>query len=262
MSFISKIVKKSTYDSPHEEVPDVHRRFVKYSRGAFVGPGTKIKITKPKITIKSSFDYDDAMLTTALKIADIDTIDATGAIISGDDFTEIMDKYDLLPNNQVIASKGQTKNYKIELKQATEINKDNLIKATSELFNIAYVLLSFASKDKSISLKSKAKPPTPSKKDPDEDDPDKRLNFATLTVPNTPENLKIIQEIFIPEGSVKISNPKEITIENNYEIEDLEMPKNEKDSKMIRVKTKRKGKLKRLITVDGKEHVFEYQMVV
>lgn len=262
MSFIAKMVKKGVYSQPDEEVPDIHRRFVKYSKGAFPGPSLKIKITKPKITIKASFDYDDAMLFIALQAVSAKTLQVSGSIISGEDFSPILKKNNFPPEFKVVESKGQAKNFKVEIKEEVEISTESLQKALSDLFNSCYVLLSFVSKESDVSYKCKSKPPTPNKKDPSDDDPEKRLGFATLTLANKPENFKLIKEILIPEEKMVLSNPKEITIENNYEIEDLEMPKNEKDSRLIRIKTKRKGKLKRMITVDGKEFVFQYDFAV
>ena len=253
---------KGVYSRPEEEIPDVHRRFVKYSKGAFPGPSLKIKITKPKITIKASFDYDDALLAIALHCTSSKTIKVSGSIVSGDNFSHILRKYDFPSDFSVVESKGQAKNFKTELKEEMKISKDTLKNALQELTNISYVLLSFVSKESDVSYKCKAKLPTPNKKDPIDDDPEKRLGFATLTVPNTQENFKIIKEVLIPEQKIVISNPKEITIENNYEILDLELPKNEKDSKLIRIKTIRKGKLKRMISIDSKEHLFEYDFAV
>jgi hypothetical protein len=262
MSFIAKMVKKGVYAQPDEEVPDIHRRFVKYSKGAFPGPSLKIKITKPKITIKASFDYDDALLSIAIQSVAAKSIQVSGSIISGEDFAPILKKNNFPPDFKVVESKGQAKNFKVEIKEDVEIATESLKNALPELFNHCYVLLSFVSKESDVSYKCKAKPPTPNKKDPSDDDPEKRIGFATLTFANKPENFKLIKEILIPEEQVSISNAKEIIIENNYEIEDLDMPKNEKDSKLIRIKTKRKGKLKRMITIDGKENLFQYDFAV
>ncbi len=256
------MVKKGVYSQPDEEVPDIHRRFVKYSKGVFPGPSLKIKITKPKITIKASFDYDDALLSIAIQSVTTKTLQVSGSIISGEDFAPILKENNFPADFKVVESKGQARNFKVEIKEEVELSKESLQKSLPDLFKNCYVLLSFVSKESDVSYKCKSKPPTPSKKDPGEDDPEKRIGFATLTIANKPEMLKLIKELLIPEENVVISNPKEIMIENNYEIEDLEIPKNEKDSKLIRIKTKRKGKLKRMITVDGKEYSFQYDFAV
>ncbi|MFX0140215.1 MAG: hypothetical protein ACFFDN_41630, partial [Candidatus Hodarchaeota archaeon] len=97
----------------------------------------------------------------------------------------------------------------------------------------------------------------------EEDDVSKRIQFCTGYISNTEKNLKLTLEASLSDFKSELpENWKSITIFNNYKITDIEIPRNIKDSKLLRIMAIRKGKLFRTIDVDGEIIEKQYSIVV
>lgn len=250
--YLVKLIAEPHLDNPAEDHPEIHKHFTRYSKGSFEGPVIKISRTKSKISLWSSYEYEDLLFRFALKACPSEEIAVTGAILGGADFTPLMEKIGLGEKWFPTKSKGQTKNYTTEFKSAIKVEKDLLEKLADVATPYVYILFSFTSADKSVTLKIKKKPPRPSSKNPDDSNVSNKLKFATLKMNYDEELLeKILEEIAVDFLDEIPKDWKSITLQNNYEITDLELPKNKKlNSRLIRLNTVRKGTLNRIIEID------------
>jgi hypothetical protein len=257
--FIRKLIDTPIIEAPAKTAPDVHRHFTRYSKGQFDGPVIKISQTKGKLTIGGSYEYEDEILRIAVNFLSDEEIDVSGAIIAGEDYSAIIKKIGLGSDWLPEKSKGQTTNYNTVIKGDT-IKKAQLKQIVEDLSPFAYCLLSFTSANKEIVLSTKKKPPRPSNKNPDESSEENRVKFCSLKMNNSPDILK-----FVLDGSAKDfldeipKTWKTMVISSSYDITDLILPKDEKDSRLLRINTVRKGTINRVMEVDGKTQKIKLQ---
>lgn len=250
--YLMKLIENPHLDDPVKEAPDVHKHFTRYSKGIFEGPVIKVSTTSSKISLWGSHEYEDLLLRFALKACKDPTVKVTGNIIGGVNFAPLMEKLGFPESWNPVKSKGQTTSYVTEFKTAVEIEREKLLDLATRGTPYVYILQSFTSADKSVTLKIKKKPPRPSSKNPEDASIANKLKFASLKIPKTPELLKsIVNEIagdFLDEIP---SNWKTIILQNTYEITELILPKDKKiSSRLIRLNTLRKGVLNRVIEID------------
>ncbi|WP_457558701.1 hypothetical protein [Candidatus Harpocratesius sp.] len=250
--FLMKLVNNPNVDDPVKNAPDVHKHFTRYSKGMFEGPVIKISQTKAKISLWASHEYEDLLLRFALKGCTDDEISVTGNIIGGIDFAPLLDKLGFPKEWHPVKSKGQTKNYTTEIKTAKSIERKKLMELALKGTPYVYILLSFTSSDKSVVLKIKKKPPRPSSKNPEDSSATNKLKFASLKLPNTQSMLNDLLDEIAGDFRDEIpSHWKSIIMQNSYEINELEIPKDKKlNSRLIRLHTLRKGVLNRIIEID------------
>jgi hypothetical protein len=260
MHFLKKLINTPILDDPAKKHIDVHRHFYRYSRGDFIGPAMKISQTKAKFTFKGSHEYEDLILEiVAHGISNaIENFEIKGRLIAGVDLSQVIN--DLGFNWVLKQSTGQTKNYIAEIVDI--INKEVLIKAIKKFRENSYLLLSF-NINPNCKVTTKKNIPQPSKKPVEEDNVNKRIQFSTGYINNTEKNLKYALEVAVSDFISELPKSwKTITIFNNYKITDIEIPKNIKDSKLLRIMAIRKGKLFRTIDVDGEIIEKQYSITV
>jgi len=260
MHFLKKLIESPILDDPAKNHKDVHRHFYRYSRGDFIGPAMKISQTKAKFTLKGSHEYEDLILeivTRGISNAN-ENFEIKGRLIAGADMSEVIN--DLGFNWYLKQSKGQTKNYIAEI--VDNINKEHLLEGIEKFRENSYLLLSF-NINPTCKVTTKKKIPQPSKKPVEEDVVNKRIQFCTGYIGNTEKNLKFTIGAALSDFISEIPESwKAITIFNNYKITDIEIPKNIKNSKLLRIMAIRKGKLFRTIDVDGEIIEKQYSIVV
>ncbi len=260
MHFLKIIVKTPILDDPAKNHKNIHRHFYRYSKGDFIGPALKISQTKAKFTLKGSHEYEDLILEIiANGISNPDeNFEIKGNLISGADVGDIIN--DLGFNWNLKKSTGQTKNYKAEIIDNT--NKNSLIESIEAFRETSYFLLSF-NINPNCKVTTKKKIPQPSKKKVEDDDVAKRIQFCTGIINNTESNFNYIIKNALSDFQSEFPRKwKKLTIFNNYKINEIELPKNVKNSRLLRIMAIRKGKLLRSLDIDGEIIEKQYSIVV
>ena len=260
MNFLKLIVKTPILDDPAKNHINIHRHFYRYSKGDFIGPALKISQTKAKFTLKGSHEYEDLILEiVANGISNPDeNFEIKGYLITGADISDIIN--DLGFNWDLKKSTGQTKNYKAEI--IDNVNKNSLLESIEAFRENSYYLLSF-NINPNCKVTTKKNIPQPSKKKVEEDDVNKRIQFCTGYINNTESNFKYIMENVLPDFQSEFPRKwKTFTVFNNYKINEIELPKNVKNSRLLRIMAIRRGKLIRTLDIDGEIIEKQYSIVV
>ena len=260
MHFLKKIIESPVFEDPAKNSISIHRHFYRYSRGDFIGPAIKISKTKAKLTLRGSHEYEDAILEIVTNgMANSDKqFEIKGRLISGADISELIKSLGF--NWDLKQSAGQTKNYKAEIVDKT--NRDVLLESIEKFRESSYLLLSF-NINPNCKISTKKNIPQPSKKKVEEDDVNKRVQFCTGYISNTEKNLNYVLDVILADFKSELpKNWKSITLYNNYKILNIELPKSIKNSRLLRIMAIRKGKLFRIVDIDGETIEKQYSIVV
>ncbi|TFG07387.1 MAG: hypothetical protein EU539_05040 [Promethearchaeota archaeon] len=258
MHFLRKLIENPILEAPVHDNMDVHRHYYRYSRGEFIGPALVTKKTSSRISLKGSHEYEDLIQELVIKTANEDEIEVKGVLISGKDLTEELLALDL--NWDLKKSTGKTKNYKANF--SDKIDKEKLLKIIDIFRKHSYLLLSFKL-NPTCKISTKKRIPQPSKKKVEDDDINSRVQFCNGVMDNTDKNTKLLIEKAFKDFESEIPNEwSNITLTNNYKFSEIILPKDEKDSLMLRIKAKRKGKLIRTLDVDGVSIEKQYAIIV
>ncbi len=259
MHFLKQIIENPNLKNPAKEHMNIHRHFYRYSKGIFIGPAIEIRRTASKISFKGSLEYEDIIQEIVLKTIPDSNVNIEGVLISGADIKDLI--RELGVDWVLKASKGKTKNYKALILE--EIGKEKLLKIIEELRKNSYLLVSFNSEDKTYKLTTNKRLPGPSKKKPVDDDVAKRIGFCKGDIINNTTNLEIVLDELLYDFKSELPEKwKKITILNNYKINELEIPKDIKNSAMLRIMAIRKGKLIRTAQIDEESVEKQYSIVV
>jgi hypothetical protein len=210
--FIKKIFKKE-YDE------SVHKNFIKFSKGIFENKAVMNVRRNGKIKISGTYEIVNDI--TAFVASIIPKVKVSGIVISRT----------AIPGLNGSGKKGLF-NY--------ELNEEIDSKKLSEIVRTAYYSLLDCSAN-GVESKTKKKLPRPSSKGIDKVN-DKYCSMI-LDIKFWPQ----VKDEFLfnlPDG-------KKFRMIHKYEINEIVMPKGEKDFEKIRVMAKRKGKLTRVCEVDG-----------
>ena len=260
MHFLSELVKKTILEDPFEQHLNIHRHFYRYSKGVFIGPALKITKTKAKFTLKGAHEYEDLILEAVTKTISNsqDNFEIKGKLIASSDIANNISEIGL--NWVLKKSTGKTKNFKAEI--IDQINKDLLLQAIGVFREKSYLLLSY-NRNATCKVTTKKNIPQPSKKKVEDDDVSKRIQFCIGMLNNTEANLEMLLDLAAPDFKSEIPNNwKSLTILNNYTINQIEIPTNIKDTRMLRVMAIRKGKMIRSVEIDGDLIEKQYSIVV
>jgi len=246
MHFLNTIVNTPQLEDPANTNFIVHRHFYRYSKGEFLGPAITISRTKTKITLKGTHEYEDLIQEITCRTANEDLFEVKGVLITGKDISETISNLGL--DWKLKKSTGQTKNYKSEF--VDTITKSTLIETIETLRESSYLLLSF-NNGPSCKLTTKKRIPQPSKKKAEDDELSKRIQFCSGVINNTNGNMNLILDMILPDFKSKIpDNWKKLSLTNNYKITEVEIPKNIKNSMLMRIMAIRKGKMLRSLELD------------
>ena len=260
MHFLSELVKKPILEDPFEQHLNIHRHFYRYSKGVFIGPALKITKTKAKFTLKGAHEYEDLILEAVTKTISNsqENFEIKGKLIASSDIANDISEIGL--NWVLKKSTGKTKNYKAEI--VDQINKDLLLQAISVFRENSYLLLSY-NRNATCKVTTKKNIPQPSKKKVEDDDVSKRIQFCIGMLNNTDANLEMLLDLAAPDFKSELPNNwKSLTILNNYTINQIEIPTNIKDTRMLRIMAIRKGKMIRSVEIDGDLIEKQYSIVV
>lgn len=260
MHFLSRLIETPILEEPAKNHMNIHRHFYRYSKGDFIGPAIKITKTKAKITLKGSHEYEDLILEIIAKtISDPQqSFEVKGKLITGMELSETIT--DLGLNWILKKSTGKTMNYKADI--VDQINKNQLLQAIKIFRENSYLLLSFII-NTTIKVTTKKNIPQPSKKKAEDDDVSKRIQFCTGTISNTDANLKMVLDLVASDFKTDVpDNWKTIILLNNYNITEIVIPKDIKESRLLRIMAIRKGKMYRSINIDGELIEKQYSIFV
>lgn len=214
-----------------------HGRFTRYGRGTFDGPTSSAKTGK-SVKLESTIDYSN-VIGEAIAANSTEPVNVTGIIISKQTLDDRLEAVGV--NSSVKKRKGS---YTAQVKDT--VMADTLV-ALYRNMEDAYILLNLDSD--AGSLKCKTKPPKPGSK------PDDKFCQAKLDE-NTFKNLK--DDVFFdaPDKFLQVS------VSHVYEITELVPPAGVTDASRIRVEAKRRGTVKRTLTVDGTVTESEAKLLV
>lgn len=205
-----------------------HQKFVRYSKGTFVGPLIKIKVTKATVKLSASFHFVDELLLMLADVIGDRVIHIKGFLIWNTDLSSDLAKLGI-KYSKVTKSRGIFKYV---------IDNDVNIKHFVEAFNRYHVLISVKSED--ISFVTKSAFPKPNK--PFSHD------FCKVSFPGTYAKKLLADFAF----DVKVENIKDFYAEHEIIIDEINIPTADTFDEARRL-AKRIGTLKRTITVNGNQ---------
>lgn len=226
--FIKKIFDKKIDES-------VHLQFQKFSRGEFGDRAmVRVKNSKDNFVISTSSEYaKDFVMILGEKLGE-KKVQVSGALISALDLTGFEYKEKKM-------AMGARK-YIID----SEMNGKELVELCKKVPK-AFFGLSFKSGDFDLSIQPKspksAKGASSSKK---ESDKKTKIDFCKLKTSD-----KSIVDNLVFDDEAK--NFKEVEVKHKFLINEIIMPKGEKDFAKIREMAQRKGKIIRELDIDGKK---------
>ena len=258
MHYLKQLIEKPVLKDPAKEHMNIHRHFYRYSKGDFLGPAIKITKTKPRITVKGAHEYEDLILEVIANTIKEETFNVKGALITGKDLKDTIMNLGL--DWPLKKSTGKTKNYTSIIDD--DISKKILLEAIEVFRENSYLLLSL-NVSPTCKVTTKKRIPQPSKKKAEEDDVSKRIGFSTGVMNNTDKNLNLVIDSALPDFKAELPKTwKSIILTNNYKITEIILPKDIKNSALLRIMAIRKGKITRTINVDGEIIEKQYSMVV
>jgi hypothetical protein len=209
---------------------DLHNEFLKFGRGAFKDKYMILaKLQKTGYVIKTSSEFANTLVKICLNEVK-DKIKVNGIIVATFDIT----KETTLPISGMKQFMG-IKQFSIN----SDVSKKDLL-AFMEKFPRLFYALSFITPNSELKIKAKA----PKSAKPSTSDKEVKVDFCSLKTTNN----EIIKELFFG-----IPNFKELRISHTVNIEDIIYPKDEKDPVKVRENSIRKGKVVRVIEIDGKK---------
>jgi hypothetical protein len=222
-TFIKKVIEKKVDENAHIQ-------FMKFSKGQFLDRAmVNIKKSGNKYNISTTQEYaNDLVRELGERVKGITKV--TGAIVSTQDLTgeiEFKDKKQFQGVKRYIIEKEMTKEEILHL---------------GKKFPKAFLALSFKTDDSELKIKPKApKSGKPSSKESNKP----KVDFCKLKTTD-----KDIVKGFLFDIEKDFKN---ILISHDFLINDLKIPKDEKDPKLMREKTIRKGIIVRKISLDGND---------
>ena len=258
MHFLKIIIKTPQLEDPANKFFEVHRHFYRYSKGVFIGPALIISQTKAKLTLKGSHEYEDLIQEVACKAANDSEFNVTGVLETGKDLSKEISNLGL--EWKLKKGSGQKKIYKSDILDT--IDKNTFLEAIELFRKTSYLLLSF-NNGPANKITTKKRIPQPSKKKVEDDEISKRVQFCVGNIANSNNNMKLIIESALSDFASELPETwKKITVTNNYKISGIEVPKDEKNSMLMRIKAIRKGKMIRSLEIDGELIEKQYNIVV
>ncbi len=211
----------------------VHQRFVRYSKGTFDGPALNAKISGKTLKVNASADYCNALGGTIAKNSN-ETFSVSGKIIS---------KEDLSPIGKCRKKKGF-----FILEISKEMSSAELLDVYKK-FPDSFALLNLS---KGVwKLKCKKNLPKPGSS------VDDQFCNAILDLVALDD---FMNEILFDMNKKDF---KEVSVQHIYEISGIVIPEEcKKDPAKARLLAKRKGKIKRILTVDGKKTETEHALLI
>ncbi|MHA1651261.1 MAG: hypothetical protein ACTSYB_13795 [Candidatus Helarchaeota archaeon] len=290
--FLTKIIRNTVGQND----PDVHRRFVKFSKGSFPngGPVLKVKATKKKnLTINGSFEYEDLIGYFVATHLPEDFYKIEGTIytqprVSLESIQKDLNELGL--QDGWVQGKRELKNL-FMLPMNLVLTPHDIVQIYDKLAENCFLLLTITPSKggKEWALKTDKKIP-PLKKTFGKAEPyttckpetkikckvaelckttgiciKERTNFCrTKTSQLSDDEIKHFMELFLPDFPNLGSSFTDLLLINKYTITEFEMPE-DKDSlspRELREKIKRKGYLERIVYMDKELYSNKVEFIV
>jgi hypothetical protein len=217
----------------------LHNKFIRYSRGDFLGPLLKLKFTKANVKVYASFHFTDELLSIFADKLDDREVRAKGTILWNKDLAPEFEQLGI-KFAKVSKARGIFK---------YAIDNDVVLKDLVTLMNKYYVLLNV--KEDGLTYSTKKALPKPNK--------EFGADFCKLTLPGDMKDLIIDEFAFDLENREKV---KQIEISHNIKITNIALPEGEEDFEIARRQAKRVGTIERVLTVDGEENLSQREIRV
>ncbi len=221
MHYIKDIFEKKATQHAHE-------KFVRYSKGEFVGPLCDIRITATAVKINASFHYNDELLMLIADILKNNEIHVKGSVVWNKD---------LAPD---LANQGIKYAKVTKARGIFKYVLDNDIKFKTFLDEFGKYNLLLSVKNDDLSLVTKPNFPKPNK--------EFSSDFCKATFPGSMAK-KILSEFAFDVKETKI---KRIIIKHKLNVTDIDVPKVESFEEARRL-AKRIGTIEREVYVNGAE---------
>ena len=206
----------------------LHNKFIRYSKGNFVGPIMKVRISNASVKVSASFHYVDELLEIVADVIGKKVVHISGLLIWNRDLSSELAKLGIM-YSKVSKARGIFK-YKLE--------NDVDIKDFVKTMNSYHVLINI--REEGVSYVTKSSFPKPNK--------EFAADFCKVTLPPN-----IAKKIF-SEFAFDISGePKHVEISHGIEVTGIELPKDTSDFDTARRLAKRIGTIKRKVCVNGEE---------
>ena len=230
-SFIKKI-----FDGKSENDILVHNQFQKYSRGEFKNKAMmNFGKSKDRYSVITSSEFANELVRAVAERIGNARVKVTGGIITTADLTgqlDFSDKKQFMGIKQYVIDKEMS---------------GHEILAMCDKFPLAFTALSFVAPD-GTELKIKPKAPKSAKPSTKDGSEAPKVDFCKLYTKD-----EALARAFVFDKEIDLKNVKKAEINNNFVIEDIILPKEEKDFAKMREFAKRKGKVLRVIKIDGRE---------
>jgi hypothetical protein len=255
MSWVAKII-----DGNPDEF--THAKLVKYGIGEHPGPRIKLTLSKTSIRFKADLDQEKDLLKGYLLGAPEGTHKVKGQLIT---YSDLQDEYGKL-DMPITWKKSKGKGTPVFKAKVDEVAPLQDIKALFELDDpTSFYLLSINPRDgtKPWKITTKTSFPKGGPKEEDAEKGDKDPVFTKGALGNTPEILEFILNTYLPDFRDKVHpKTKNIMIRNNLAILDIEIPDDPSLSfSEKRRLAKKRGKLKRSVTIDDEDFTKEYEFL-
>lgn len=208
-----------------------HNKFVRYSKGDFVGPLITVKKTKANIKIAASFHFVDELLILISKTLKNQTVHIKGTLVWNEDLSEKLSKLGI-KYSKVTKSRGIFK-YVLE----NDVNITDFVDAMNDYHLLVTI------KHEEVSLTTKSSFPKPNK--------EFTGDFCKATFPVSME--KTILEEFAFD--VKEPKLKQVQIKHRILVDDIVLPEDTSDFEVARREAKRVGEIERSVSVNGGDPV-------
>ncbi len=236
-TFIRKIFEGKASEGKDELV---HLQFQKFSKGVFENKAmVNARKSGNNFSISTSSEFANEFVRMLAEKAGAHSVKVTGGIISTRDMEG---EFEYSGKKQFMG----IKQYVID----SEMTGNQIIGLLDKL-KLAFFALSFSYNGTELKIKAKApksaKPSTKTDEKP-------KADFCKITTPE----ISIAKEILF---DIDLNSLKKAEIGHNFIIEDIILPKGETDFAKMRELAKRKGKVQRIISIDGKETKKEHEFL-
>lgn len=210
---------------------DVHNEFVKFSRGVFNDKYLiESRKQKDKFVIKTGYEFANYFVRKCLEKINGE-VQIKGVIV-----TTLNLRNDIKFEISNVKQFAGVRQYIIESK----VKSDDILELMKK-YPKAFYALSFSTADCELKIKAKA-PKSGKSSNKNKNEP--KADFCSLKT----KDLEIIKDLFFD-----FPDFKDIKIKHTIQIDSVILPPNENDPVKIREMARKKGKVIRIIKIDGRE---------
>ncbi|MDD5192338.1 MAG: hypothetical protein PHH54_07025 [Candidatus Nanoarchaeia archaeon] len=227
--FIKKIFEGKTLN---DEL--VHFQFIKFGKGQF---GEKAMIrgknSDGNYSIDTTSEYAKELIISLAEKIGKSKVSVTGALIST---LNLDGRFDYKERKMAMG----VKKYMIE----KEMTGQEILELCNKI-DRAFFALSFGFGDDDLKIQAKSPKSAKGAGSAKKEDAKAKINFCKLKT----KDKELVKSLLLDDEM----NFKKIEIKHNFEVNEIVIPKNEKDFAKIREMAKRKGKIIRELDIDGKK---------